>query len=283
MSQNTSSAVMQQRHEALDSLDDFPTPPWAARALCECLASMTEGYNPSMSCWEPACNRGYMVRGLSGYFERVYSSDVHPYGFGAVRDFLFPGDEPRFDWIITNPPFVLGEEFALTAVERARYGVAMFTRLAFLEGQGRFARLFSKRPPTSILQFTERPILHRGLVRDPSLPYWDEEAQKMRRPSTATAVDDLRDIDPTLRNWAAFWIGMGWQVSRIDGGYSAVTPAPGGSYFIRQCWAEIDPAACAEQLAVVLDRWPWLVEVPAGPRHIGEVARDIVRRLGDER
>lgn len=29
MSQNISHAVMAQRVEALDSLDDFPTPPWA--------------------------------------------------------------------------------------------------------------------------------------------------------------------------------------------------------------------------------------------------------------
>lgn len=37
MSQNCSSAVMQQRSEPRDSLDDFPTPPWATRALCEWL------------------------------------------------------------------------------------------------------------------------------------------------------------------------------------------------------------------------------------------------------
>ena len=35
MEQNTSHAVMAQRHESLDSLDDFPTPPWATRALLE--------------------------------------------------------------------------------------------------------------------------------------------------------------------------------------------------------------------------------------------------------
>ena len=30
MTGNLSSAVRQQRHEPPDSLDDFPTPPWAA-------------------------------------------------------------------------------------------------------------------------------------------------------------------------------------------------------------------------------------------------------------
>ena len=33
--QNKSHAVMAQRSEAKDSLDDFPTPPWATRALLE--------------------------------------------------------------------------------------------------------------------------------------------------------------------------------------------------------------------------------------------------------
>ena len=35
MSQNTSHAVMAQRTESPDSLDDFPTPPWATRAFVE--------------------------------------------------------------------------------------------------------------------------------------------------------------------------------------------------------------------------------------------------------
>src|SRR6476620_5893339 len=33
--QNTSHAVMAQRYEAKDSLDDFPTPPWANRGLLD--------------------------------------------------------------------------------------------------------------------------------------------------------------------------------------------------------------------------------------------------------
>jgi len=36
--QNTSHAVMAQRVEPHDSLDFFPTPPWATRALCEWIA-----------------------------------------------------------------------------------------------------------------------------------------------------------------------------------------------------------------------------------------------------
>lgn len=62
MAQNTSPAVMAQRIEPHDSLDYFPTPPWAVRALCEHLD--TWGSIEGASCWEPACGSGDMVRAL---------------------------------------------------------------------------------------------------------------------------------------------------------------------------------------------------------------------------
>lgn len=165
MSQNTSSAVMAQRREPADSLDMFPTPPWATRALCEYLSVFLD--LSRLRAWEPACGHGHMVRPLAEYFELVYGSDVAAYGHGAVRDFLFPGDEPAFDWIITNPPFRLAEEFAHTAIDRTREGAALLVRTAFLESVGRFEALFSRRPPTVILQFSERVPMHRGRL-DPT-------------------------------------------------------------------------------------------------------------------
>ena len=110
MAQNTSHAVMAQRVEPHDSLDFFPTPLWATRALCEFIVQ-GDPLLDTKRVWEPACGQGHMARALGEYFEAVYSSDAHDYGAGAVRDFLFPGDEPVFDWIITNPPFRLGEQF----------------------------------------------------------------------------------------------------------------------------------------------------------------------------
>lgn len=161
MSQNTSHAVMAQRAEPHDSLDFFPTPPWATRALCEFIAQGDPKLHSKMA-WEPACGQGHMSRALAEYFETVYSSDVHPYGFGAIRDFLFPGDEPTFDWIITNPPFRLAEQFARTAMDRAREGCAILVRTSFLEGVGRYESLFSRHKPYAILQFTERVPMHKG-------------------------------------------------------------------------------------------------------------------------
>ena len=164
MSQNRSHAVMAQRHEAHDSLDHFPTPPWATRALCEWLRSPNHGMTfwPDMTAWEPACAEGHMSRPLTESFGTVISSDVHDYGFGEVRDFLFPGPQPEADWIITNPPFRLGQEFARTAIERAECGAALLVRTAFLEGGARHAGLFQPHPPAWVLQFVERVPMVKG-------------------------------------------------------------------------------------------------------------------------
>ena len=116
-----------------------------------------------MTCREPAANRGHMVKPLREYFGEVIASDVHDYGAGfPVQDYLFPIPEPEVDWTITNPPFRLAEEFIGRALTKSRRGVAMIVRSAFLEGVGRHQRLFSKTPPSHILQFTERVVMHRG-------------------------------------------------------------------------------------------------------------------------
>lgn len=162
-SQNTSSAVMQQRSEPHDSLDDFPTPPWATRALCETLLARSGLGTSFMSCREPAANRGHMVKPLLEYFPEVIASDVHDYGAGFdVQDYLFPGPDAQVDWTITNPPFKLAEQFIERALEFSTQGVAVIVRTAFLEGVGRFDRLFSKNRPSLILQFTERVVMHKG-------------------------------------------------------------------------------------------------------------------------
>lgn len=160
MGQNTSSAVMAQRVEPADSFDDFPTPPWATRALCELLLKDGTPLR-QRHCWEPACGRGDMARPLAEYFDVVHASDVQSFGYGVTYDFLLPSKLVT-DWIATNPPFKLAEEFVLTALERASEGVAMLTRLSFLESTGRYQRLFNLFPPTSINQFAERVPMLKG-------------------------------------------------------------------------------------------------------------------------
>ena len=161
MSQNRSTAVMQRRVEAHDSLDDFPTPPWATRALCEWLKEAEP--LDAMIVREPAANRGHMVKPLQEYFASVEASDVHDYGVGyPVADYLWGPPPAPVDWTITNPPFRLAEQFLERAFLSSTVGVAVIVRTAFLEGQKRFERLFSKIPPSYVLQFTERVVMHKG-------------------------------------------------------------------------------------------------------------------------
>lgn len=162
MTANTSSAVMQQRREPHDSLDDFPTPPWATRALCEMLFGGPRNAS-ALSCREPAANRGHMVRPLREYFGSVLASDIHDYGAGfPVRDYLFGLPPLPVDWTITNPPFRLAEQFIDRARETSRQGVAVIVRTAFLESISRYTTLFKVTPPSQILQFSERVVMHKG-------------------------------------------------------------------------------------------------------------------------
>lgn len=169
MSQNTSTAVMQRRVEAHDSLDDFPTPPWATRALIEHVIIPQLGLSgrrelQGMTVLEPACNRGHMVKPLREYFGVVIASDVHDYDAGFQQeDFLFPGYEPEAQWVITNPPFRLAQEFIAKSMELPSWhGTAVIVRSAFLEGVGRYNDLYAIKPPTIVAQFTERVPMVKG-------------------------------------------------------------------------------------------------------------------------
>lgn len=153
---------MARRKEPHSSLDYFPTPAWATRALCEHLGGR-EALGDLVT-WEPACGDGHMVRPLREYFRDVYASDVHCYdGQHEVHDFLW-SSRRRADWIVTNPPFRLADQFAATALRRAEHGVALLVRLAFVEGRERHEMLFRKTPPARILQFVERVAMVKGRV-----------------------------------------------------------------------------------------------------------------------
>ena len=79
--QNTSHAVMAQRFEAKDSLDDFPTPAWATRALLEKV--ILDKNFPHHSVWEPACGEGHMAKVLKEYFGRLDASHLPVWVWGG--------------------------------------------------------------------------------------------------------------------------------------------------------------------------------------------------------
>jgi len=139
-------AVMADRVEPPDSLDYFPSPPWATRALMQYVIGRMCDVS-EMTCWEPAAGEGHMAEPLREYFKTVVASDVHDYGKGYevgsfVGDGVSPdiawGPERGADWIITNPPFRLGEEFVRRAMVLAKVGVAMLARTSFIESAARY-------------------------------------------------------------------------------------------------------------------------------------------------
>lgn len=158
--QNVSHAVMAQRFEPSDSLDDFPTPPWASRALIEHVIGRSEA--AGRVCLEPACGRGYMSQALEPYFSKVMASDIAEYGHGSLGDFLTSSYPEEVDWVITNPPFRHAEDFFHKGFDIAREGVALLVRTVFLEGKGRLERTFSQYPPTVVAQFSERVPMVKG-------------------------------------------------------------------------------------------------------------------------
>lgn len=134
-------------------LDYYGTDPRATRALLG-----VEKFNNNV--WEPTSGHKLIVRELKAENYTVKASDIFDYGNGAeIIDFLdykgtFEGD------IVMNPPYYDAEEFVSKAISVVKDGakVAAFLRLLFLEGQGRYERLFSKHPPKKIYVFSKRQV-----------------------------------------------------------------------------------------------------------------------------
>lgn len=170
-------AVMNQRHSDRSGIDDFPTPPWATRALCEHPWFAHSIANSNIL--EPAAGRGYMAYALRGYIgpgKRVVTADIVEYepalggyyGKNVVQDFL-DTKNPVLDaligldgggWVITNPPFKSAASFARQAL-RAKASVAFFVRLNWLESEERY-ELFDEFPLSAVLPFSSRVGLKQG-------------------------------------------------------------------------------------------------------------------------
>lgn len=163
-------AVMASRIEPPDSLDFFPTPPWASRALCEHVLPLVVApvFMRPMSVWCPAAGEGHMAEVLREYFAAVHASDVHNYGRGyKVGSFVGEGPDVAQcpftpDWIIENPPFRLAQEFIERGLREARVGVAMLLRTAFIETDERY-EFYQRHPLAIFAPFAERVAMTKGV------------------------------------------------------------------------------------------------------------------------
>lgn len=209
-------AIAPGRSEPSDSLDYFPTPPWATRALIERVLPKL-GVNDIGRVWEPACGEGHISGVLQEYTDWLAATDVFDYsqdgrsppGWWRVQDFLreVPDDQkpdhPVIDWIITNPPFdKKALQFARRALDIAMQGVALFVRWQWIETIGRYEELFQPFPPTLVCPFVERVNLCKGR--------WEPDG------GTATAycwIVWLQPLSTAALSTRMFWIPPGCQTS----------------------------------------------------------------------
>ena len=137
--------MVKRRSNYAESLDDFPTPRWATRALVECV--LGEDALRGKSVLEPACGRGHMAESLSEYGAVVTAQDVKCYGYPKHQNLVdfsrVNAPARRHDWVITNPPYKLAQAFYNEAMQSSTKGVALLMRVQWLIGKTRYYDIFS--------------------------------------------------------------------------------------------------------------------------------------------
>lgn len=140
--------------EARIERDAYFTPPALADAICEKL----DGLLPPQRCvWDPCCGELAFVNAALEMWPSapsVVGTDL------PENDFLRPVPALRgATLIVTNPPYLLAEQFVHRALELTADGghVAFLLRLSFLGGQGRADSLWSKRNLRWLAPITPRP------------------------------------------------------------------------------------------------------------------------------
>jgi len=124
--------------------DYYPTPPEATKALLNFL-KLPAG----TAIWEPACGKGHMVKVMEEYGYKVTGSDIQ-----GGEDYLrIPLEE--CDWIITNPPFSVSQEFIERSIQHEK-PFALLLKSQYWHAKKRL-ELFRGFPPTYILPLTWRP------------------------------------------------------------------------------------------------------------------------------
>ncbi len=97
--------------KARKAADLYPTPPEVTVALMRFLK-----LSAGTDVWEPACGQGDMVETLRNCGMLVYGTDIRS-GQDFLKAYGPHYTDKSIDWIITNPPFSLAEEFIRHAAE----------------------------------------------------------------------------------------------------------------------------------------------------------------------
>lgn len=138
-------------NEKRRELDFYPTPPEVTHALM----NQSHYKFDMLTIWEPACGSGHMSKVLEQHGHYVYSSDIDKNYDGADDIDFLSVDCKMFDAIITNPPFILAEEFIRHSLSQAPI-VAMLLKSQYWHAKKRMS-LFNEFPPAYVLPLSWRP------------------------------------------------------------------------------------------------------------------------------
>lgn len=124
--------------------DFYPTPPEVTKALMDFIQLPKD-----MVIWEPACGEHHMSDVMKKMGYQVLESDIK-YG----DDFLSTPFKDC-DWIITNPPFSLSEDFIWKCHEYNK-PFALLLKSQYWHAKKRL-KIFRETKPTYIMPLTWRP------------------------------------------------------------------------------------------------------------------------------
>lgn len=120
-----------------------------------------EMFDFSMTVCEPACGNGAITKILKQYFspEKIIAYDLE-------KNFLT--ENGSYDYIITNPPFSLANDFILKAKTVTKKKFAFLLPLSYLHGKKRHDTIFmdKKYGLKTIYVFTRYPMLGEPLRKD---------------------------------------------------------------------------------------------------------------------
>jgi hypothetical protein len=112
----------------------------------------------STSFLEPCCGEGHISKIIEENFPfaEIISTDLIDRGYGKGNiDFLTYDYKRKFDYVITNPPYKLAKEFVEKSLKVTNKKVAMFLKIQFLEGVGRY-QFFKDTPLKTVHVFSSR-------------------------------------------------------------------------------------------------------------------------------
>lgn len=124
--------------------DYYPTPPEVTTALLDYL-----DLPKSCVIWEPACGENDMVEAIKNRGYSVIGTDII-YGYDFLKEPLY-----NCDWIITNPPFTLSDQF-IEKCAKYEKPFALLLKSQYWHAKKRY-NVFLKYPPTVICPLTWRP------------------------------------------------------------------------------------------------------------------------------